>query len=228
MRPQRPLIALVLMAICLLSLTGACQGHPGGGKRGRLPEPAEPRTYFLWERELNASVAGACYLELGGELSTAIVLLNGTGTWRLLALSSDNGTLLAVSPERRGVAREVAASSGHVLVVANGSLAMLNSSLGVVWERAWPGEEVEFLGFLSKGLAILQVGRTLLCLSLEKPEVVWTRELEEADVLRSCLLPGRGLLVLMRKGGNWTYRVLGLGGDLQAEGLDHKHRLFLR
>lgn len=209
-------IVLLLTAICLLAL--ACP-TAGGAREGRLGEqvasPAEPRTYFLWERRLNANTADLLGLELGEGDLRAIFLLNGAGTWRLVALSGANGTFLAASPERKGIAKEVAASSGRLLVIANGSLTVLNASLSIVWERIWPGEEVELLGFPSKGLAFLRVGGAFLCLSLEKLEVAWTYEPGPADVLRACLLPGGLLLVLRRWGGNWSVCLIEPSGDVR-------------
>ena len=209
-------IVLLLTAICLLAL--ACP-TAGGAREGRLGEqvasPAEPRTYFLWERRLNANTADLLGLELGEGDLRAIFLLNGAGTWRLVALSGANGSFLAASPERKGIAKEVAASSGRLLVIANGSLTVLNASLSIVWERIWPGEEVELLGFPSKGLAFLRVGGAFLCLSLEKLEVAWTYEPGPADVLRACLLPGGLLLVLRRWGGNWSVCLIEPSGDVR-------------
>jgi len=212
---RRGLITLLLTATCLLALACLAAGGAEGGKLNeQVALPAEPRTYFLWERRLNASTVDLLGLELGESDLRAIFLLNGTGTWRLVALSGADGTFLAASPERKGIAKEVAASSGRLLVVANGSLTALNASLSIVWERIWPGEEVELLGFLSESLAFLRVGNAFICLSLEKPEVAWAYEPGPADVLRACLLPGGPLLVLRRWGGNWSACLIEPSGDV--------------
>jgi len=222
-------LALLLAAALVptFTLLACCQV-------GQCVMPAsgeEARTYTMWSYEHDRCVAALCALK-ANEATLVVGLTNISGSWSLFVLDGRNGSLLARTREFAGAAYEILALGAYVVVAANSTLMVFNTSLSVSWERQWPGSEIKGLGALSASDVLFLKDLTLYCLSLEEMKLKWYYDFGEARELSACPMFKRGALIIRCENGTWYACLVDLRGrrglDRELEWLSWARRVAVR
>ena len=214
-------ISAWLVLLLLLAYTAPWANGPSGQGGPRPPDvtTAPEGTYFVWEAEEPADVAYLCHAALGGR-DLAVLVLNSSGLYRLLALDARTGSELASGMNFTCCPYRLCPAGDHLIALCRGEasyhLLVLNSSLNLVFSSRFD-VPLEGPWVISPSSFLCLANRTLFAYSLEGMSVNWSLSFREADFLT--VLPiGEAILVLRHSGPTWlAYRVSPEDGSLLSE-----------
>ena len=176
-------------------------------------------TYFVWEAKEPADVTYLCHANLGGR-NLAILVLNSSGLYRLLALDARTGSELASSTNFTCSPYRLCPVGDYLVALCQDEvsyyLLVLNSSLNLVFSSRFD-VPLEGPWCISPSSFLCLANKTLFAYSLEDMSVKWSLSFREADFLT--VLPiGEAILVLRHSGPTWlACRVSPEDGTLLSE-----------
>ena len=211
---MRPAI-LTALVLCLLLVPPVARSSFSEHSPMAVLGEVRPRTYFIWTSEVGANISALAALR-ASEVPEVLALANGTGTWQILALSGQNGSLLASSHIRRGYVREIGTLGGYTIVLANASLIILGPSLEVAHEDIWPGSELRDLRPLTSEKFAFVRTSSLCCFSLANMSLSWSYSFGDADLLDIEAMPDGRILALELENKSWSLYSFWLNSTLEA------------
>jgi len=218
---QKAISAWLVLLLLLLAYTASWAGRPSGQGGPRpldiMTVPKGP--YFVWVAKEPADVTYLCHATLGGR-NLAILVLNSSGLYRLLALDARTGSELASSMNFTCSPYRLCPVGDHLVALCQDKvsyyLLVLNSSLNLVFSSRFD-VPLEGPWCISPSSFLCLANKTLFAYSLEDMSVKWSLSFREADFLT--VLPiGEAILVLRHSGPTWlACRVSPEDGTLLSE-----------